>query len=107
MDAELSEEFDTGVAEDEILAEGGLYSVGMVPGTTWKALVLIGAITVAFGIDLELMVAGWIYPLPDYLPTPLGSGVPLLVLLSGLAILAAGLVVRGRTRREPPPRPIV
>ena len=58
MDSELSQEFDTGVEQDEILARGGMYAVGTVPGTTWKALVLIGVIVTLFGLLLELMVRG-------------------------------------------------
>ena len=107
MDAELSEEFDTGVAQDEILADGGLYNVGTVPGATWKALVIIGVVLAAFGIDLELMVQGWIYPIPDYLPTPIGSGLALIVFVPGLACILAAIAARRREREEPPPRPIV
>jgi hypothetical protein len=107
MDSQLSEEFDTGVEQDEILARGGMYAVGTVPGTTWKALVVIGAVVAVFGVLLELMVRGWIYPIPDYFPTPLGSGLVLAVPVAGLLILLSGLAVRARARREPPIEPIV
>jgi cyanate lyase len=39
MDPQLSKEFDTGVAEDQIEAAAGHYSLGLSPGTTWKALI--------------------------------------------------------------------
>lgn len=107
MDAELSEEFDTGVAEDEIVAGAGHYSLGTVPGTTWKALVIIGTVTTLAGIGLELMTRGWIYPIPDYLPTPLGSALVLTVLIAGLLILASGFGARRWGLREPPLEPIV
>ena len=107
MDSELSEEFDTGVAEDEIEAGAGKYSLGTVPGTTWKALVIIGAITTLSGIVLELMTQGWIYPVADYFPTPLGSALVLTVLVVGILILLAGLVLRRQGAREPPLEPIV
>lgn len=105
-DEELSQEFDQGVAEDEILAEGGLYSIGTVPGTTWKALVLIGSITTVAGVLFQLMIRGWIYPLPDY-PTPLGATLLLAVPIAGVLILIAGVAVRARGKREPPLSPIV
>jgi len=107
MDSELSQEFDTGVEQDEILARGGMYAVGTVPGTTWKALVLIGVIVTLFGLLLELMVRGWFYPIPDYFPTPLGSGLVLAVPVAGILILIAGLAQRSRARRDPPIEPIV
>ena len=106
-DTELSEEFDTGVAEDEIVAGGGHYNVGTVPGTTWKALLIIGVLLALFGIVLELMVMGWIYPIPDYLPTPLGSGLALGAFFPGLVIVLAGFLVRSHDQREPPIEPIV
>jgi len=107
MDGRLSEEFDQGVAEDEIVAGAGHYNLGTVPGTTWKALVIIGAITTLWGIVLELMTRGWIYPVADYFPTPLGSGLVLSVLVAGLLILVVGFGVRRRAAREPPLEPIV
>lgn len=107
MDSELSKEFDTGVAEDEIEAGAGHYSLGTVPGTTWKALVIIGTVTTVAGIVFELMTRGWVYSIPDYLPTPLGSALVLSVLIVGIIILVVGLGLRGRERREPPLEPIV
>lgn len=107
MDAELSEEFDTGVAEDEIVAGAGHYSLGTVPGATWKALVIIGIITALVGLLLELMTHGWPYPIADYFPTPLGSALVLTVLVAGILILAVGLGVRSWGRHEPPLEPIV
>ena len=107
MDSQLSEEFDTGVAEDEVVAGAGHYSLGTVPGTTGKALTIIGAVTTLAGIVLELMTRGLIYPVADYLPTPLGSGLVLSVLVVGLLILIAGLGVRRYGTREPPLEPIV
>lgn len=107
MDSQLSEEFDTGVAEDEIEAGAGKYSLGTVPGTTWKALVIIGAITTLAGIVLDLMTRGWIYSVTDYFPTPLGSALFLSVLVAGLLILVAGLGLRRHEAREPPLEPIV
>ncbi len=107
MDSQLSEEFDTGVAEDEIVAGAGHYSLGTVPGTTWKALVIIGSITTLTGIVLELMTRGWIYPIPNYFPTPIGSALVLSVLLAGIVILFAGVGVRSRGAREAPLEPIV
>jgi hypothetical protein len=107
MDSQLSEEFDQGVAEDEIVAGAGHYSLGTVPGTTWKALVIIGAVTLAAGILLEFMTRGWAYTVAEYIPTPLGSGLVLSVLVAGFLILIAGLIVRGRAAREPPLEPIV
>jgi hypothetical protein len=107
MDGQLSEEFDQGVAEDEIEAHAGHYSLGTVPGTTWKALVIIGVVTAVTGALLELMTLGWIYPIPDYLPTPLGSALVLTVLVAGLLILAAGWGVRRHEARDPPLEPIV
>ncbi len=107
MDSQLSEEFDTGVAEDEIEAGAGHYSLGTVPGTTWEALVLIGTFTTLAGIVLELMNHGWIYPVPEYLPTPLGSALVWAVVVAGLLILGAGLAARRRLSLEPPLEPIV
>ncbi|HXY47152.1 MAG TPA: hypothetical protein VEK13_04575 [Thermoplasmata archaeon] len=107
MDTQLSEEFDTGVAEDEIVAGADRYSLGTVPGTTWKALAIIGTVTTLTGIVLELMTRGLIFPVADYLPTPLGSGLVLSVLVAGLLILVAGLGVRRYGAREPPLEPIV
>lgn len=107
MDSELSEEFDTGVAEDEIVAGAGHYSLGTVPGTTWKALVIIGVITTLAGIVLQFMAKGWIYPVPSYYPTPLGSALFLTVLVAGVLILLVGLGLRSRGIREPPLEPIV
>jgi len=107
MDRQLSQEFDQGVAEDEIVAGAGHYSLGTVPGTTWKALVIIGAVTTLWGIVLELMTRGWILPVADYFPTPLGSGLVLSVLVAGLLILAVGFGVRRHGAREPPLEPIV
>lgn len=107
MDSQLSEEFDMGVAEDEIEAGAGKYSLGTVPGTTWKALVIIGAITTLTGIVLELMTRGWIYAVADYFPTPLGSALVLAVLVAGILILLVGLALRSRSDREPPLEPIV
>ncbi|HXW67437.1 MAG TPA: hypothetical protein VEL82_06145 [Thermoplasmata archaeon] len=107
MSAELSEEFDADVAQDEILAGGGHYSLGTVPGTTWKALVLIGAVVTIFGLLFELMIHGYVYPLPDYLPTPLGMTLVLAVPVAGLLTLIAGLALAARARREPPLEPIV
>ena len=107
MDNQLSEEFDTGVAEDEIEAGAGHYSLGTVPGTTWKALTIIGTVTTLTGIALELMTRGVIFPVPDYLPTPLGSGLVLSVLIVGVLVLAAGLGMRRHGMREPPLEPIV
>jgi membrane protease YdiL (CAAX protease family) len=107
MDAQLSEEFDTGVAEDEIEAGAGHYSLGTVPGTTWKALVIIGSITTLAGIALEFMTRGWFFPVPEYYPTPLGSALVLTVLVAGLLILGAGVGLRGANARDPPLEPIV
>jgi len=107
MDGQLSEEFDTGVAEDEIEAGAGHYSLGTVPGTTWKALTIIGAVTTLTGIVLELMTRGLILPVADYLPTPLGSGLVLAVLVTGILVLVAGLSVRRYRIGEPPLEPIV
>lgn len=107
LDGELSEEFDTGVEQDEILARGGLYTLGTVPGTTWKALVLIGSVVTLLGIVLELMVRGWIYPIPTYYPTPLGSALVLAVLVAGVIVLLAGIASAARSRRDPPIEPIV
>jgi membrane protease YdiL (CAAX protease family) len=107
MDGQLSDEFDTGVAEDEIVAGAGHYSLGTVPGTTWKALVIIGSITTLAGIALEFMTRGWIYPVADYYPTPLGSGLVLSVLVAGLLSLGVGLGLRRQGAREPPLEPIV
>lgn len=107
MDSDLSREFDTGVAEDEIEAGAGHYSLGTVPGTTWKALVIIGAVTTIGGVVLELMTRGWIYPIADYVPTPLGSALVLTVLVAGFIILVAGLAARRHTSRDPPLEPIV
>jgi hypothetical protein len=107
MDSQLSREFDQGVAEDEIVAGAGHYSTGTVPGTTWKALLIIGTVTTVTGIVLELMTLGLILPLADYFPTPLGSGLVLSVLVAGLLILVAGLGVRRYGAREPPLEPIV
>ncbi len=107
MDPELSEEFDTGVEQDEILAGGGLYNVGTVPGTAWKALVIMGSILIVAGVLLDLMTHGWIVPVEDYAPTPLGSALFLAVVIAGIVILVAGLAYRGYGRREPPIEPIV
>jgi len=107
MDSELSREFDQGVAQDEIEAGAGHYSVGAVPGTTWKALVIIGAVTMVVGVLLELMTRRWLYPVTDYDPTPLGSAFALSVLVAGFLILVAGWAVRRRGAREPPLEPIV
>jgi membrane protease YdiL (CAAX protease family) len=107
MDPLLSEEFDTGVAEDEIVARAGHYSLGTVPGTTWKALAIIGSITTLAGIALEFMTRGWIYSVADYYPTPLGSALVLSVLVVGLLILGVGLGLRRHEAREPPLEPIV
>ncbi len=103
----LSQEFDTGVAEDEIEAGAGKYSLGTVPGTTWKALVAIGAVTTIAGLVFELMTRGWLYPIPDYAPTPLGSAFVLAVIVAGLLILAAGGGLRRHEARDPPLEPIV
>jgi len=107
MDNQLSEEFDTGVAEDEIEAGAQHYSLGTVPGTTWKALAIIGIVTTLTGIVLELMTRGLILPMADYFPTPLGSGLVGSVLVAGLLILIVGLGVRRHVAREPPLEPIV
>ena len=107
MDSQLSREFDQGVAEDEIEAGAGHYSLGTVPGTTWKALVIIGTVTILVGTLLELMTRRWLYPITDYDPTPLGSAFALAVLVAGLLILVAGLALRRRGTREPPLEPIV
>lgn len=107
LDAGLSEEFDTGVAEDEIEAGAGKYSLGTVPGTTWKALLIVGSITTLAGVVLELMTRGWFYSLPDYYPTPLGSALVLTVLIAGLLILVAAWGAARSERREPPLEPIV
>jgi hypothetical protein len=107
MDSQLSQEFDQGVAMDEIEAGAGHYSLGTVPGTTWKALVIMGAVTIVVGILLEIMTRRWLYPIPDYDPTPLGSAFALTVLVAGLLMLVAGLVLHRRGAREPPLEPIV
>jgi hypothetical protein len=107
MDGQLSREFDQGVAEDEIVAGGGHYSIGTVPGTTWKALVIIGAVTIVAGILLEIMTRRYLYPITDYDPTPLGSAFALTVLVLGFLVLVAGLAVRRQAAREPPLEPIV
>lgn len=107
MESQLSEEFDTGVAEDEIEASRDHYSLGGVPGATWKALVIIGAVTTLAGLLLELMTRGQVYPVPEYFPTPLGSAFALAVLVVGVLILVAGLALRGHGTREPPLEPIV
>jgi hypothetical protein len=104
---EMSEEFDTDVKETEILARGSYYSVGTVRGTTWKALVLLGAVVFLFGIALELMTRGYIYPIPEYLPTPLGSGLILTVPIAGFLILIVGIALRSSDRADPPIEPIV
>ncbi len=103
----LSQEFDTGVAEDEIEAAAGKYSIGTVPGTTWKALVAIGLVTTLVGVALEAMTYGGFAPLPVYYPTPLGSGLLLAVVVAGLLILAVGAALRRQTIRDPPLEPIV
>ena len=107
MDGQLEESFAREVEADEIEAAAGKYSIGLVPGTTWKALVLIGAITTPVGFVLVLMAQGWIYPVPDYLPTPLGSALFLTVLVAGLLILVAGLALRRKEQIDPPIEPIV
>jgi hypothetical protein len=107
MSSELSEEFDEGVEQDEILARGGNYAVGTVPGTTWKALVIIGGLVTIAGVVLELMLHGWIAPIPGYVPTPLGSALLLAVPVAGVLILLAGFGLAGRNRRDPPIEPIV
>jgi len=107
MDPQLSEEFDQGVAEDEIVAGAGQYSLGTVPGTTWKAFVITGVITALAGGTLEPMTRGWIHPVPDSDPTPLGSALVLTVPVGGLRILGAGLGLRRPGVRDPPLEPSV
>ncbi len=107
IDPELSREFDTGVEQDEILAGGGDYPVATVPGTTWKALVIIGVVVTIAGFVLILMAAGYLYPIPDYYPTPLGSGLFLTVPIAGILILIAGIAAAIHNRRDPPIEPIV
>ena len=107
MSPELSEEFNEGVEQDEILARAGHYSVGTVAGATWKALVIIGALVTVAGIVLELMLHGWLQPIPGYVPSSLGAGLILAVPVAGLLILVAGIGLGAHNRRDPPIEPIV
>lgn len=107
LDSELSEEFDTGVEQDEILAKGGLYHTGLVPGTTWKGLLIAGIVVTVLGILLEILAHTSYYPLPDDFPTPFGSALILAVPLVGIVLLIAAFAVRAQGLREPPIEPIV
>lgn len=68
---------------------------------------IIGVITALAGVTLELMTRGWIYPVPDYDPTPPGSALVLTGLVAGLLILGAGLGLRRHGVRDPPLEPTV
>jgi len=101
MDAELSEELDEDVAQDELLARGGLYEVGPVAGTGWKFLLGIGIVLTGLGIVLVLGgVLGWI-PLPSSMPSPFGTALILAVLAVGVVCLGAGAALRASVRRGP------
>jgi hypothetical protein len=107
MDPELTRAFEQGVEQDEILAAGGHYAVGTVPGTTWKFLVILGTLITIFGLVLELSLHGWVPPIPGYVPSPLGSTLILAVPVAGVLILLLGIGLAVRVRRDPPIEPIV
>jgi hypothetical protein len=101
MDAQLSEEYDDDIAQDEVLAAGGLYNVGTVPGTSWKFLVGIGVVLTVVGAVLDLTALVGVLPLPDYDPTPIGSALLLAVLVAGILCLIAGAALAAASRRRP------
>jgi hypothetical protein len=98
---QLSAEYDADVAQDEVLHEGGLYNVGILPGAGGRILLIAGVVLLVAGLLLELMVAGYIYPIPNYFPTSLGSAFVLSVVLLGLVCVGLGAVARSRQRRDP------
>jgi len=108
MDARTSEEYDADVAQDEALAAGGLYEVPLVEGAAWKILVVAGAALLVATVILELMVRGYLFPIPEYFPTVLGSAFVLAVLLVGVLCLGGGIAAYLVRRRAPAPlKPIV
>ncbi len=100
MDAELSDEFDDDVAQDQVLAAGGLYEVGTVSGTGWKFVLGIGIVLTAVGLLLDLTALRGILPIPDYYPTPIGSALLVAVLVVGVLLLVAGIVLAATSRRR-------
>jgi hypothetical protein len=107
MDSELSEEFDTGVAEDEIEAGAGKYSLGTVPGAAWKAWVIVGCVILVAGVLLEPLLLGRFFAPADYLSGSSSSLLVLALLIGGLLVLVSGVALRRRAIREPPIEPIV
>lgn len=108
MSAEIEAELDADVEQDEILAKSGMYNVAPLPGTGGRFLVGIGIVMTLVGVLLELMVAGYVFPIPDSFPTPLGSALVLAVGIAGGVCLVAGLVRLAMDRRNPDElRPIV
>ncbi len=97
----MSEEFDADVAQDEVMAAGGLYRVPPVPGTTRNFLLIMGGVALALGVLLELMVHGIVYPIPNYFPTALGSALVVAVLVLGVVGIIAGIAVHYTDHREP------
>jgi hypothetical protein len=107
MDSELSEEFDTGVAEDEIEAGAGKYSLGTVPGAAWKAWVIVGFVILVAGFLLEPVLFGRFFTPMQYVSGAGSSLLVLAMLVAGVLVLASGFALRRRTIREPPIEPIV
>lgn len=89
------------------MARAGNYSIGTLPGTTWKALVIIGSVTLIVGIAFEILSRSSVYPIGDYWPTPLGPLLIVVVLVAGVSILLAGIGLAAADRRDPPIEPIV
>jgi hypothetical protein len=103
----MSREFDAGVDQDQVMAWGGLYSVGLLPGTTWKALMVLGGIVFAFGALLTAAVEGWVSVLGSFDLTSSGFALVLAVPVAGAALLAAGFADRAYVHRRPPIRALV